>query len=252
MNKFLTSIATICLMVCCFVTLSACGGNNVLYQADFSNANDNAFKTYSDGADVSTVTVNTNDKYVVLGKNEAEHSGYTSFGKENKNTEIDFNKAVVTVTVEIKSADMQNGDGFNWSIAANDKQGNYKAERSVYVGKIEDKVKVGYVWGGSGKDENTAAISKQNAAELADGKYDISFAFKTENNVITSKITVANEQGTVVFEEDNVNWGNSDFDDAANQLFVNLNADEVGGLRYGWFSWQSFDNLKVFGLKIVQ
>ena len=188
-----------------------------IYQ-DFSKADNNDFNSYEG----SSVVVDTENKVakIGVGTNKNNQGANTYFGnKTTKNTEVDFSKAVVTLNVKIDSKSMQDGQGFNWTVAVNEKVENseaeeqkdeslnyaFKSERSVYIRKVGENVKVGYVWNGSSDEINQTATSNATAKILTDGNYDINFAFQTdENNVVTIKITVVNESGKTVFEEDNL------------------------------------------------
>lgn len=263
-NRIITSVCALFMLICCAVLFAACGGPTTIYQADFSKADSNDFNAF----DGSAVTVDTTNKTATITASAKDRGANTYFGNaETKNTEVDFSKAVVSVKVGIDSASMEDGQGFNWTIAVNEKVEDaesteeadktvsyaFKSERSVYIRKVGNEVKVGYTWNGSSDEINQIATSNSNAKTLADGKYDINFAFQTnEDNIVTIKITVVNENGETVFEEDNVSLGNSTVDNANTGEFTSVKADELGGVRYGWFSWMSVDSITVYDLKITQ
>lgn len=265
-NRIITSVCALFMLICCAVLFAACGGPTTIYQADFSKADNNDFNSYEG----SSVVVDTENKVakIGVGTNKNNQGANTYFGnKTTKNTEVDFSKAVVTLNVKIDSKSMQDGQGFNWTVAVNEKVENseaeeqkdeslnyaFKSERSVYIRKVGENVKVGYVWNGSSDEINQTATSNATAKILTDGNYDINFAFQTdENNVVTIKITVVNESGKTVFEEDNISLGNSVTNDATQDLFTDVKADELSGIRYGWFSWMSVEEIQVNSLTITQ
>ena len=244
------------LVLPCAILFSACGGPNVIYQADFSKSDSNAFVSYEQ----STVSIDTKNKTVTLGKNSKNQAANTFFGNnETKNTEVDFSKAVVSIKIEINSDSMENEQGFTWTVSVNGKKDetaqsySFKSERSIYFRKVNDVVKVGYTFNGSSDAINETATSTEKAKALSNGIYDVNFAFQTnENNVVTIKITVVNDKGEVVFEQNDVSLGNSEKDNADTGEYSSVKTDELGGLRYGWFSWMNVDSVKVYDLKVTQ
>ena len=224
---------------------AACGGtnSNYLYEADFSKADNGVFTTkygsVTHNADADTVTINNVDN----------SGSMTYFGNdETANTEVNLNSTVVSINIKIDSTSMDVGDGFTWTVSVNgvaDTDNNYSflTERSIYFRNYAEGVKVGYVENGVNDAINQEATSNATAVTLADGWYDVNFAFTTtEDNEVVFTITVVNADDQEVFKQENAKLGSSSATEAT--------TSQVGGLRYGWFSWMSADSVEVSAITV--
>ena len=250
-----SALAVLFVVVCAF-SFAACGGPDTIYQADFSKTDSTDFIKHEG----SNVVINTKDKTATITPSQDNWSGASTYfgNNETKNTEVDYNNVVVSVKVKIDSSTMEIGEGFIWSVALNQKlaegQETYTqaTETFIYVGKDTDgKVKVYQLESYSTPTHLQEAIANENAVELANGWYEIKYAYKVaENDVVKIDISVVNEDGDTVYEnKDATTLKKVSPAEGESEYYT---VDELGGLRYGWFSVLTADNLVVSDLTITQ
>lgn len=245
MKKSIKNFLLAVLILPCLLLLTACGeepqNTKQLYVSDFSQ---NAGTVFTDS--YGTVTYNSDSKTVQIGKDEQyDNSANTYFGQTDKNFDWVDGGLTVNAKFNIVSSTFDNNEGFNWTVSLNGQDGSFITERSVYVRKINDSVKVGYTENGSSDEINLTATSSENAVVLADGWYTFSFNFvENANNEIKLNISLVNSNNQTVFEYENAGLGKSDG--------VNVTKNEVKGLRYGWLSWMNIDSLECSEISIYK
>ena len=251
-------LAALFVVICAF-SFAACGGPDTIYQSDFSDKSRNDFNVYTENNSASGLTINTEDKTATITANSSNQGSNTYFGNnKTKNTEVDYNSAVVSVKVKVDSATMENGEGFIWSVALNKKLAEeadtytQATETFIYVGKDTDgKVKVYQLESYSSIDSLQQAIANEDAVELANGWYEIRYAYKVaENDVVKLDISVVNEDGDTVYEsKDATTLKKTSVADGESEYYT---VDELAGLRYGWFSLVTADNVVVSSVTVTQ
>lgn len=251
MKKSLKLFLIALLIVPCMFMLSACGdddsddtkGLKTTYNANFTTE-DKALSVFSDS--LGGVGYNKDAKTITLFKaGDKDQGPNTYFGETDKNLDWDSDGTIVSIKLNIDSSDYAIGEGFNYTVAVNGNDGEFVSERSIYVRKYEEGVKVGYIYNGSSDQINQSATSSDDAKVLEDGWYTFKFDFhKNAQDLAKVTIGVVNDQNETVFEVVDAKLNKSDDSD--------IDEDEVLGLRYGWFSWMTVDSIECSALTVQE
>ena len=249
MKKSLKYFLVALVMIPCMLLLSACGDDKDdtkelknIYTANFSTE-ESALSVFSNV--YGSVQYNEESDTITLNKDANDDGPNTYFGETDKNLDWDSDGMVASIKLNIVSSDYATGEGFNYTVAVNGNDGEFVSERSIYVRKYEEGVKVGYIYNGSSDQINQSATSSDDAKVLEDGWYTFKFDFhKNAQDLAKVTISVVNDQNETVFEVVDAKLNKSDDSD--------INEDEVLGLRYGWFSWMTVDSIECSALTVQE
>ena len=224
------------LLVPCVFMLSAC--------TDDTEHSDSQWRAIFN-ADLSSVTGATNvflgnttydeDSDVIYLNSDGDQIGpQVIFDSTDNNLDWDEDGMIVSARLNLLGSDYATGDGFNYTISLNavSEYQEFNTERSLFVRKYAEGLKVGYIAEGSSEEANETATSDDGAVTLEDGWYTIRFHFY-ENDLEEVKVTIS------VIDSDNVTVFEAKDQTYSNAENAVLKADEVLGIRSLSFSWLS-------------
>ena len=239
--KIIFSCVLIFLLCFNLIIFSACSQVNqqkLLYISDFNNGNNNVFVEYG------SVTKN-NNATITLYKSATESVGPISyFEEEDKNFE--WTKNGFSISIEFKINEINENQGFTWSIGINDKNKKNIGNFNLDFRKHKESLQVGYSIGKSNNETNELATLNESSNSLLNNSWLKSvFKFYPDlNNIINTDLTLLDENNNELYSVKKIKLKNlTDYE---------ISEEFIGGIGYCWLSWMSVSSLNLKEIKIFK
>ena len=243
MSKKYKILAFFLILISFSLIFGACSQKDnkiVIFESEFKNGNSNVFGGFG--------TIFDENDGVILSRAQNKFVGPTTyFGKnESKNSVWALKGLTAEITMQL-NADIATNKSFDWTFYLNNKNNQILAEVCVCFRKYENALRVGYSKS-SGEESNLNATSFENKTAktiTVSGDYILSVSFYSNiENEILYNILLKNKKNDFIFEK------NGEFLQNSNN--INVNKDEIGGVRSASLSYMTIDSLKVKKLRLLE
>ena len=242
MSKTKTLIAFFCMLLLFSIIFSACSQKDsrpVIFENDFSKGNNSTFTSFG--------TIKDNeDKTISIVKSKDNIGAVCYFSKDNKNS-VWVDRGVTSELVfEIKPAEIETNECFDWSFVVNNLDNNPLSQVVVSFRKYDKGLMVGYSQktGEIANKESTSNEKSKVIEKSSDYILQVSFYSNIKDEILFNITLTEKSNDEDIF----VVNGEKLLDSDEKQI----ETSQVGGMRSVGLSYMTINSIKMKKVRLLE
>ena len=242
MSKTKTLFAFFCMLLSFSIIFSACSQKDsrpVIFENDFSKGNNSTFTSFG--------TIKDNeDKTISIVKSKDNIGAVCYFLKDNKNSVWVDRGLTSELVFEIKPAEIETNECFDWSFVVNNLDNNPLSQVVVSFRKYDKGLMVGYSQktGESANKENTSNEKSKVIEKSSDYILQVSFYSNIKDEILFNITLTEKSNNEDIF----VVNGEKLLDSDEKQI----ETSQVGGMRSVGLSYMTIDSIKMKKVRLLE